>query len=204
MASYSNTNVGAINNYPCVAYFAGVFLGVFSEEDSTFTFSVGYNKSGSSLTGVGAVNRNTTGVEECSFTAMVRDYHKNRIKTAFEDIITAVSGGTATNNGSPLTGAIQGVSEPKSLKNRALVIYPVFTDEEGIFGAAGTKYEDTTANPLTILIPKASIASNLELALNPQTTTTYELKFEGIADVANGNRFFVQDDGIDTDGTYTP
>jgi hypothetical protein len=204
MASYTTTQTGSINNYPCVAYFAGVFLGVFSEEDCMFTFNMGYNKTGSSLTGVGAVNRNTTGVEECSFTATVRDYNKSRLVTAFEDIIQGITGGTSPNIGSPFTGAVEGVSDPKSLNNQALVIYPIFTDEEGIFGAAGTKYEDTTANPLAILIPKASIASNLEIALNPQNTSTYELKFEGVADVENRNRFFIQDDGIDTDGTYTP
>lgn len=200
--SYTAVQKGAIQNYQVMAYYNSVFLGIFTSGDHTFTHNENIEYSKASFTGSSNFKAHITGTET-SVTLTVAEYNKNTIKTVLTSI-QAVSGGTATNAGSPFTGAIEGVINPQSITERPLVLYPIFTDEAGIYGIAGTQYIDNTSNPLTILLPKAVCVGGFELAFNSETPTEFELTFQGMPDEANGLRPFLQSAGIDTDGTYTP
>lgn len=200
--SYTNTLKGSIQNYQVMAYYNNIFLGIFTTGDHTFTYTENIEFSKSSLTGSSNFKAHYTGSEtQMSFT--VNSYNKDTIKNCLTSI-QAVSGGTATNASSPFTGAIESVINPQSITESPLVIYPIFTDETGIFGSAGTQYIDDTSNPLAILLPNAVCVEGFELAFNSESSTEYELIFQGMPNESNVLETFVQSTGIATDGTYTP
>lgn len=198
--SYTNAQKGSIKNYQVIAYYNNVVLGAFAAGDHNFNFTYNTIESDSSLYGDTPIKIHETGIDVTQ-TFNVTSYSKDVIKTCF-DPIAQVSGGTATNSSSPFTGAIEAKANPGTINEAPLVIYPIFKDVEGIFGAAGTQYIDDTSNPLAILIPQAVATEGYELVFNSTARTEFTLTFRGVYDVVN-DRMFIQDDGIATDGTYT-
>lgn len=204
--SINNSNIlrGSLQNHSVEVFYNGVNMGMLAPDGHTFTFTQAIETKGSSGSGAGAVRAFNGGIEECSFTMTVSSYNKNSIVTAFETLIRNVSGSASVNASSPFTGGIEGFSTPRAMGENALVIYPHFVDEQGIFGAVNTEYGSDNANPLAILMPLAYISEGLELAMNSATSEDYDLTFSGLVDGSAGNRVFVQDKGITSAGVYTP
>jgi hypothetical protein len=196
MATYTSAEIESINNYPVVAYFNNIFLGVFETGDHTITVTPSYQKVTSSMSGTGAIRQLFTGIEETSATFTLLSIHKNVLKAIYEDIFFQST--NATSASFPTAGRLEGRSLPRGQDTNSLVIYPIWTDT-----STGTEYSDTTANPLAFTIPKATTGGVWEWVLNSTTHNPYEVKFEGMADPANNMRTFVFGSGISTSGTIS-
>jgi hypothetical protein len=196
--SYTELQKNSITNFRYAMFVNGVNAGVLANEDVTFNFNPAYEKIGSALSGVGAIAQINTGIDECTLTVTVQNYNKEFMRTCFNNIL--FSGSTPTNITTPFTGALEGRSNPHRQSGYEVVLYPFATDENGNV-VANT---ETTAVKTAILMPEAVIASGLEMVFNPTTAFSYEIMFEGLADVVNDFRHFITDDGVDTDGSYAP
>lgn len=199
--SYTASEIKSIKNMRCIAYYNNVFLGVFEKDAQKFIFKDALEKITADLHGESAIGYRQDGNDECSFECKILSYNKHIIKNVNPDTIKA--GTTATALGTPYTGALKFGGEPQIMVEYPLVIYPVFIDETGIHGAAGTRYSDTIDNPLAILIPKAIVEGGLEKAFGASTTEGNTIKFHGVWDITQAC-MAIQDDGITSAGVYTP
>lgn len=195
--SYTPTQAKSITNSRYIMYVAGVNVGVISEEGVTFNYEPEYETVGSGLTGTAPVAKILTG-GTATLEATITSFNKNVISTIFGDVIT--EGDTATNINSPYVGALQGIITPKRQATYSVVLYPFVTDESGNVVADTAT---TTVEP-AIALQEAVINGNLEILWATGEAVSFTVNFEGIVDVANSNRLWVMDDGIDTDGSYTP
>lgn len=195
--AYNQTQAKSITNARYVMFVSGVNVGVISEEGVTFNYEPEYETQGSGLTGTAPVAKFLTG-GTATLEATVTSFNKNVISTIFGDVIT--EGSTPTNINSPYVGALQGIITPKRQATYSVVLYPFVTDESGNVVAD----TETTAVQPAITMQEAVIAGNLEIVWATGEAVSFTATFEGIVDVANSNRQWIMDDGIDTDGSYTP
>jgi hypothetical protein len=194
--SYTELEKNTITNARYALFVNGVSAGVLANEDASFNFNPAYEKVGSALSGVGAIAQINTGIDECSLTVQVQNYNKEFMRNCFNNIL--FSGSTPTNITTPFTGALEGRSNPHRQAEYSVVLYPFVTDENGVI----VPDTATTTVKTAILMPKAVISSGLNMVFNPSTAFSYELMFEGMADVVNNLRHFITDDGIAPNGTY--
>lgn len=196
---YNNYEVNNISNYAYRVYIEGVEIGPIPAEDLSFNNAPNKELIGSSTTGEAPIASLNKGTAESTLSFPVQAFNKHQIKTAFLGMVS--EGSTATNVSTPFIGSLNFQSQPQRDKTLKVVAVLYFTDLNG-----DAKAPDATATslPMNILMPKAVLVEGGEFIFNPTAVGGYELTFQGLADTSNSARTAIMDDGIDTDGTYTP
>jgi len=175
----------------------GIDVGVITEDGIKRNIEIEYQRYGSGLTGstpvVGFVTGGIATIE-----ATIRSYNKAVIAKCFGDVITV--GTTAVDIESPFTGTLQGIITPKRQNSMKVVVYPFVTDETG---AVIADTETTSVKP-AVTMQEAIINGNLEIVYSTSEAIEFTVNFSGLVDPANSNRQWLEDDGIASNGTYTP
>lgn len=195
--NYTASQVNTVNNHSVQVYANNVDLGILTNDTFNLEVSQTQEKVESSGTGTGAIRYIYGGIDEAMFSCTIESFDKNVLKTIYTELIA--EGSTATNAASPFVGALELRSNPNVATEIPLVIYPIWTDE-----ATTTSYVGDTSNLKAILFPKAVCTGSLNLSLSATEASTLELEFMAVVDTTNNNRAVIIDDGIATDGTYTP
>lgn len=195
---YTATQKNTITSFRYRVWINAQEIAPIPAEDLTFSYTPNVEMINSAMggeTAIAAIEKGTNPV--VSFT--VNGLNKANILNAFSGTMT--SGSTATNVSTPFVGTLKGVATPKRLTEVNFVAVLYFTNDSG-----QTYLADATVTtlPLNILMPKAVTTGGGEFVFNPTAPGTYTLELTGIGDVVNDNQTFIIDDGIDTDGTYTP
>lgn len=204
MANYTAEKIALINNNACVIYYNNVQIGVTNVDGHSLSIEETQTEVLTSLYGESPARILKSG-KKVTFTMSNKGLHKFDYKTLDNGQgVVDGAGGQATSATDGTAGTIYDRPFVGAAASAPLVIYPIWYDTEGEFGVAGTKYEDTDANPMAWLIPEAVFDGNIEIALSSTDSEAYDLVFNGLVDIANNANQRIQSTGIAPDGTFTP
>lgn len=196
---YTQEQANTITSFRYRLFVDGTEIGPLAVEDLAYNVTPNMEPIGSSMTGETPIAHINKGTAENTLSVTVQGFAKDQIKTAFSNIIAG--GSTATTSSTPFTGTLRALSTPGRAKTVAVVAVLYYTDENGVDQSADATVTDL---PCNILMPKAVVTDGADFVFNPTAVFQYTLTFTGNADVVNDGQVSVMDDGIDSDGTYTP
>lgn len=204
MAQLTSNQLAAIFSCYVEVYYRGIKVATKEAGDATINLDEGsFEYFGSSETGSNghfrAVKDGSSGIVTLP-SAQIID--KNWLLST--NYSSTDAGATAANASNPSVGAVLFNSQTQTTSGYPLVLYPHVSIPE-----SSTTYESNTSNPFAMLFPHAVIDSGLEMTLRHSGLNTIPLSFKALVDTDTdynsiSNVFAIMDDGIDTDGSYTP
>lgn len=195
---YTQAQRNTITSFRYRVYVDNSELAPLAAEDLAFTNAPNLEAVGSAMTGETPIAHINKGTAEATLSFTVEGFNKAILQKVFKNQID--SGSTALDVDTPYTGSLEGRSTPGRAKTSKVVAILYYTDENGVDKPADASI---TTLPCNILMPQAVATDGLDQIFNPTSMYKYTVTFTGEADVVN-DRVWVMDDGIATDGTYTP
>lgn len=192
----TQADVDNLNNNSLIAIYNSVPIGILQTGEHKVTLELDTFEVTGSQGGSTPLSTGLSG-GMINVTLALQGFHKHKMKTVLEAVYSQISGGTATSATDGDLGSMEIITKPRILPQQALVLYPITVSLDG------TVFEDDTANTRAILIPKATCINGFELVFQTDDVSKFELEFRGHADVANGFRLAIMDDGIANAGTHS-
>lgn len=195
LSSLTQADIDAVANLKVLVYVDGLFAGISDSTEHPLELNETSTPQGNAYSGENGAYLSVSQGSHTMFTPTVHGLNKNLL-VKIDDEMFIQDGYYPLNATEPFTGRLSVQSHPDIKKMYPVVIKPLFVDQR-----TGTKWGSQKDNPLTILLPRASLVESITIPNNPNEVVKIQYTFRGHVDLLNDNEHSLIGAGIETDGT---